>query len=628
MADAVAEAIANSDKLVVEAGTGTGKTFAYLVPALSSGRRVLISTGTRALQDQLFKRDLPTVAGAIGMPVKVALLKGRANYLCTQRAELATAQSGTSATHLRRVRDWAQGTRVGDIAELTAVPEHSPIWPAVTSTADNCLGQDCPRLQHCHVLKARRKAASADIVVVNHHLLLADLALKDGGFGELLPEADVVIVDEAHQVPGIAAQFFGTTITQGQVIGLARDLLAEALKLGLAADFEPAADRLLLVAREARLAMGTEARRFNWSDLSASAIESLLLLRDGLSSLADLLEPVAEAAPGLENCMRRAQEQAQRLQDLLEPVEREDDQVLRWVETFSRSFALHVTPLEPAESLGEAFQGRPCSWVFTSATLAVGEDFGHFTARVGLREAQTIKLDSPFDFDRNALLYLPAALPDPRDRQYTEAVLERALPVIEASGGRAFLLFTSYRALNVARGWLADRIQYPLLVQGAAPRDALLAQFREMGNAVLLGTSSFWEGVDVRGEALSLVVIDKLPFASPGEPLMRARLSAMERRGDNPFRDFQLPQAVIALKQGVGRLIRDHSDRGVMMICDPRLTTRSYGKTFLKSLPPMRRTQSMQEVCEFLQPAAEAGSLAPAVKAPPSVDGWPGEWDD
>jgi ATP-dependent DNA helicase DinG len=598
MANAVGDALRDLSHLVVEAGTGTGKTFAYLVPALLSQRRVVISTGTRNLQDQLYSRDLPTVAAAIGRPVRVALLKGRANYLCEHRLGLAVT-SGAADRELTRVAAWARITQTGDIAEAGGIAEDSAIWGRVTSTADDCLGLQCPEYSQCHVVRARRAAQESDIVIVNHHLLLADLALKEEGFGELLPGADAVIVDEAHQIPDVATQFFGTTVTLRQLLGLARDAEGEALRCGGSAVAAEGIAAFTRAAREARLALGVEPRRVRWEELAGEGVERFDDLAAGLELLGTRLDALAGVSVGLDACRRRAAELYARLDAVLAA---DGGEGLRWIEVFPQSFALHLTPLDAADSLGAAMSSRACAWVFTSATLAVGDDFSHFFGRMGLSDAAAMRLDSPFDFERNALLYLPDSMPDPAAPGYTRRVVNEAWPLLEASEGRAFLLFTSYRALREAEDEFARRdCRFPLLVQGSAPRDELLRRFRELGNAVLLGTGSFWEGVDVRGPALSLVVIDKLPFASPGDPLLQARLAAVRARGGEPFTELQLPQAVIALKQGVGRLIRDVDDRGVMMLCDPRLRTRPYGAVFFTSLPPMRRAENGAEAERFLR---------------------------
>jgi ATP-dependent DNA helicase DinG len=616
MAEAVAAAIDCHGTLIAEAGTGTGKTFAYLVPALLSGHKVLISTGTRTLQDQLFHRDLPVIRKALQRPVHAALLKGRANYLCLHRLDIALMEgrlrSRQLVSDLEQVRHWAARTGSGDIAEVTAVAENSAIWPLVTSTTDNCLGQECPAYGDCHVVKARREAQEADVVVINHHLLFADMALKEEGFGELLPGANAFVLDEAHQLPEVASNFFGISLTGRQLTELARDTLAEHLReAGDMQDLGRTRDELEGAVADFRLALGRQPQRLAWAALRgrpqvATAVERL---QRALGGLHDWLALAAPRSKGLDACWRRSGELLQRLSMVTDAAE---DDYIQWVDIHRKSFALHLTPLEVAPAFQARMQERRCAWVFTSATLAVGDSFTHFGQRLGIEDAQTRLLDSPFDYGRNALLYLPERMPDPTDRGFTDAVVDAAVPVIEASRGRAFVLFTSHRALQAAAQRLTGQLDYPLLVQGDAPRGELLERFRRLGNAVLLGTGSFWEGVDVRGPALSCVIIDKLPFASPGDPVLQARIDRMRRSGGNPFMDFQLPNAVIALKQGVGRLIRDVNDRGVMMLCDPRLLSKPYGRVFLRSLPPMARTRRLAEAQAFLR------ALAPAADALPS----------
>ncbi|MDH3589730.1 MAG: ATP-dependent DNA helicase [Gammaproteobacteria bacterium] len=602
MADAVGDAIDLQQRLVVEAGTGIGKTFAYLVPALLSGKRVIISTGTRNLQDQLFQRDLPTITQAIGRPVTVALLKGRSNYLCLHRHGLAVDE-GRGGKWLRAVSDWATYTSGGDRAELREVPEDAPVWPAVTSTVDNCLGSECPKYDSCHVVLARRAAQDADIVIVNHHLLLADFALKEEGFGELLPGADACIIDEAHQIPEVAANFFGVSVSAHQIGNLVRDTVAELINAGQSeADWRKPGDELDQSVQKMSASFAGLSGRQNWNESGDASLQALSFIREKLSEFEEALVPLAGHNAGLDNCRDRAREFRFRLDQFCgesdEPIEG-----LRWLDVHRRGFSLNLTPFDVSERLGELIERHAGSWVFTSATLAVGEDFSHFLDRIGVADAQTLKLDSPFDFEGNTLLFLPNNLPMPNAPGYSRAMCEAVRPLIDAAGGGVFFLFTSYRALHEAAelfgsdGALA--LDYPLFVQGQGPREALLDQFRDHGHAVLLGTSSFWEGVDVRGQALRLVIIDKLPFTSPGDPVMQARLEAIRRAGGNPFSDYQLPQAVLSLKQGVGRLIRDHDDFGVAVLCDPRVRSRSYGRVFLRSLPPMPVTDAISNACDF-----------------------------
>ena len=575
MAEATAEAIEAQQQLIVEAGTGTGKTFAYLLPVLRSGRKVIISTGTRHLQDQLYGKDLPVVREALHAPVNTALLKGRTNYLCLHR--LATAAEdggrlrGRQLHDLETVRAWSGRTRSGDIAELGMLAEDSPLWPRVTSTAENCLGQECEHYQACFVVKARRQAMEADVVVINHHLLFADMVLREEGFGELLPGADAFVIDEAHQLPEVASVFFGITLSSHQLRDLARDI---------------------------RLELGRQDRRAAWSEVAANQElqDQLEELQQSLQQLSEWLTVAAERGKGLDSCRQRCLLLRDRLAHLCQQTTGE---YIHWFEAFRTSFRLNQTPLNVASVFRERLEMLSSAWIFTSATLAVGDSFNHFAAQLGLQDAHTLQLDSPFDYQRNALLYLPPDMPQPNQPGYVEAVVATARAVLAASSGRAFLLFTSHSALRTAAKLLENDCDYPLLVQGDAPRRELLEQFRQAGNAVLLGTSSFWEGVDVRGETLSCVIIDKLPFGSPGDPVLQARIEALREQGANPFMEYQLPHAVITLKQGIGRLIRDQTDRGVLVLCDPRLLEKSYGRIFLNSLPDMPRTRDVDDVHGF-----------------------------
>lgn len=619
MAECVAAVMEQGGTLICEAGTGTGKTFAYLVPAILSRRKVLISTGTRNLQDQLFHRDLPLVRSALGVPVRAASLKGRANYLCIYRLrsslENVTRLDAESRIGLQRIREWSTSTRRGDIAELP-IPEDAEIWPAVTSTSDNCLGQDCPDWQGCHLVAARREAQCADLVVVNHHLFCADLALKDGGFGEILPGADSFVLDEAHQLPETATGFFGVRVSSRQLLDLARDSELEYRRE--AGDVPGLPGRLAALrgaVQDLRSGLGEADRRGPWSELAADPVvlKAMDRVMRRLQSLSEGLVPIAGRGKGLDACLGRAQALGEDLQRLTSPG---SDQTVRWYETQGRGFRLHETPLEVSAPFRAQMGRGRSAWVFTSATLAVGERFDHFARQLGIESARTARWESPFDYARQALWFVPRGLPQPADPDYNARLLEVAREVIGCSRGRAFLLFTSYRALRETAEALEGTLPYPVLVQGSAPRAELVERFRKLGNAVLLGTASFWEGVDVRGEALSCVLIDRLPFASPGDPVLAARIEAVRRRGGNPFREHQLPQAVIALKQGAGRLIRDGNDRGVLVVCDPRLLGRSYGHRFLESLPGMARTRSMDDVRAFFLAAPRAEGAGDQVREP------------
>nr|WP_242482526.1 ATP-dependent DNA helicase [Thiocystis violacea] len=619
MAERIAALMESGGVLICEAGTGTGKTFAYLVPALLSGRKVLISTGTRNLQDQLFHRDLPLIRKVLAVPVTAALLKGRANYLCRHRLKLAQDDLGgldlDLRGHLKQVLDWSKGTKRGDIAEL-AIPEDAAVWPLVTSTSDNCLGQDCESWQDCHLVSARRQAQEAEVVVVNHHLFCADLALKDEGFGEILPGADCFVLDEAHQLPEIATHFFGISLSGRQLMDLARDTELEAKKdASDAADLLERTARLKQATQDVRPRLGELDRRGPWRELveDDGVQRALASLERRLQALCAGLEANAGRGKGLDAAHERAQDLLERLRALTAP---ESPEQVRWFETQGRGFRLHQTPLEVADLFRDQIGRKRTAWIFTSATLAVGQGFDHFARQLGIEDAQTDLWDSPFDYPNQALWFVPRGLPQPSDPDYNRHVLELAHEVIGYSRGRAFLLFTSHRALREMAAGLEGRIPYPILVQGSAPRAELLERFRQLGNAVLLGTSSFWEGVDVRGEALSCVLIDRLPFASPGDPVLSARIDALRQQGGNPFRDHQLPQAVIALKQGAGRLIRGSEDRGVLVVCDPRLLSRSYGYTFLDSLPAMARTRDIAVVKAFFADTDEEPTEVDSASAP------------
>ncbi len=600
MADAVAVAIQNNSTAIIEAGTGVGKTFAYLAPALASGGRIIISTGSKTLQDQLFLKDLPLVKKALKSSSKTALLKGRANYLCLHRLQRSQAEAQfkdrRSIAHIQRIADWAVITSVGDVSELNSVPRDAEVWSSVTSTADNCLGKECEDYTDCYVALARKKAQEADVVVVNHHLFFADMALKEEGFGELLPSANAVILDEAHQLPEIASTFFSDVLSSRQILELSRDILAESL--ANASDMPTLRDSLRELDKcvaDLRLAMDKPGLREPWYKISTKPAiqQEMQHLDEILIELLKIMEHAAERSKELDSCFGRLVDVKNKLNQLNNPKQN----TVQWYETFTRSFSLISTPLDIAEPFKKQLETWQCAWILTSATLAVQQSFDHFTQRIGMEQPVELLLDSPFDYWHHSLLYAPPNMPEPQQHNFVESVVEAALPVIKAAGGRTFMLFTSYRALNEAAELLEDEIDYPILVQGDSSQADMIEKFRDFGNAVLLGTSSFWEGVDVRGAALSCVIIDKLPFASPGDPVLEARIKAIREGGGNPFGEYQLPQAVIALKQGVGRLIRDDNDKGVLMICDPRLRTKSYGKTFLNSIPRVPRT-SKQEVVE------------------------------
>ena len=610
MATAIAEAIEQNSLLVAEAGTGTGKTFAYLVPALLTGGKVIISTGTKNLQDQLYSRDLPNVRDALKVPVTVAMLKGRANYVCHYHLESAALEgrfaSREDAKYVHVIKTFAENTKTGDKSELNTVPENAMIWASVTSTRDNCLGGDCAYYKECFVMEARKQALAADIVVVNHHLFFADVMLRDEGVAELLPSANTVIFDEAHQLPEVAGLFFGEDVSTSQIIELAHDCTAAHATLAKdCIELGEAIPKLEKSAKDFRLIFAYEGSRLPVQKaLALKGFEaSFNEMHSQLKALTKVLETQAARDPLLEKCWQRSEA----LYDLFARWQSaENNNLVRWVEVFTHSVQLHATPLSVAEGFGKQLNAQPRAWIFTSATLAVKADFSHYQAQMGLQDAKTGFWESPFNYQEQALLYVPPDMPDPNSSTYTACVVAAALPVLQASGGRAFVLSTSLRAMREIHALLKEAfsengIESPLLLQGESSRTELLDRFRKLGNAVLVGSQSFWEGVDVRGEALSVVIIDKLPFAPPDDPVLSARVDKLNAEGKNAFMEYQLPYSVITLKQGAGRLIRDENDRGVLMICDPRLISKSYGKRIWQSLPPFKRTRELSEVQQFFE---------------------------
>jgi ATP-dependent DNA helicase DinG len=607
-AEAVREAIESSGVLIAEAGTGTGKTFAYLAPALIAGGRVIVSTGTKNLQDQLYHRDLPLVRDALGLPVTLALLKGRANYVCLhhveENAEQGTFASRDEAKDIHAIRRFAARTASGDKAECPEVPEFSGAWARATSTRENCLGSKCRHYEDCFVMRARKAANDADLVVVNHHLFFADLVLRDEGVTDLLPSANTIIFDEAHHLPDLARLFFGQSVSTAQVLELARDARAAQL---LHAKDSPAIGEAALAAdraaRDVRIALGPATGRFTAAQFDASPdlAGAMDKLDERLSELSSLLAAQAERADEIRN----AQARTAALRDAIaEWRGAKGDDAVRWIETYAQTAVFNRTPLDVGPIFAQQLAAGKRAWVFTSATLSVGGDFRHYQAELGLAEAATHHWESPYDFAKQALLYVPEGLPEPNSPGYTEGVIDAAFPVIEASAGRAFLLFTSLRAMDIGQERLREKLRdaglaWPVFVQGTAGKNELLERFRDTPNAILVGSQSFWEGVDVKGEALSLVVIDKLPFNPPDDPVLAARIDQINRAGGNAFMDYQVPRAVIALKQGAGRLIRDETDRGVLMICDPRLISKPYGKRIWRALPPFSRTRKREEAVAF-----------------------------
>jgi ATP-dependent DNA helicase DinG len=619
MASHVTQALQQDRWMVVEAGTGTGKTFAYLVPALLSGKRVIVSTGTRTLQDQLFHRDLPLLGRVLGRVVRIALLKGRSNYLCRDRHARMGRElplGSDDAALASNVATWAQSTVEGDLAELAVLPDSHPLRERLTSTRDNCTGSRCAEFARCHVFAARRRANEADLVIVNHHLLLADLALKEEGFGDILPSADAVILDEAHQLPDLAAQFFGRQFGSRAVDQLLADLPTLLLQSGFPANALAGVETTMreclrrAIHEIARITGGPG--RVAWDDNQAAVDVAAGALVAALSELADAIA-VLGGGELLLDAATRATVLAGELDTQLHAT---PAQGARLLSGGNRGFTAQLVPFDISTTLRSIWQARPKALVFASATLAMAGDFSHFTRRMGLADrSESLCIESPFDYARQALLCLPP-MPEPSAPEFPAAFLACVMSLVEASQGGAFVLFTSHRALtatarDLRATWGTGKAErYPLLVQGEAPREQLLREFRERGDAVLLGTASFWEGVDVQGPALRLVIIDRLPFASPEDPVLRARLQHAREQGDNPFNDIQVPEAALALKQGVGRLIRSETDQGVVAICDPRLTGRSYGHKLLASLPPMRRTRELLEARKMLQALVAAQSAA------------------
>ncbi|AWY45151.1 ATP-dependent DNA helicase [Glaesserella parasuis] len=605
MAQAVGRAVKFAKSAVIEAGTGTGKTFAYLVPALLSGKKTIISTGSKNLQDQLFNRDLPTIQKALKYKGKVALLKGRANYLCLERLDQVIAMGVVGdksvLADLAKVRKWHTGTKTGDLSECITIAEDSPILPQLVSTAESCLGSDCPNYKECYVVQARRKALEADVVVVNHHLFCADMAVKETGFGELIPDAELIIFDEAHQLPDIASQYFGQSLTSRQLFDICKDSnIVYRTELKDLAQLGKASDHLQKVVQDFRLLLGDGNKRGNLREIlqDPKVVEGFAKLNENIDFLSEVVKKSLGRSETLDKIFERLAEVKAQLKRL------GDTSVVGycyWYEINGRSFGLHITPLTVADKFGEQMRANQVGWIFTSATLEVGGKFDHFCQRLGIENAEQMVLQSPFDYAHQSLLCVPRYLPD-TNKSHTLTELGQLLkPVIEANNGRCFLLCTSYFMMRGLADFLREQSSLSVLLQGETSKSRLLEKFVAEPNSVLVATQSFWEGIDVRGDALSLVIIDKLPFTAPDEPLLKARMEDCKLQGGDPFNDIQIPEAVITLKQGVGRLIRDVTDRGAVIICDSRLVMRQYGSTFLKSLPPSKRTRDLAKVLTFLK---------------------------
>ena len=604
------EAITNKKRLIVEAGTGIGKTFAYLVPAFLSGGKIIISTATKNLQDQLFTKDIPMIRDALNVPVTLAMLKGRSNYLCHLRLENAMSEGAfmtkEDVTYLHLVNQHAKHSPDGDRSELDTIPESSSIWPQVTSTKENCLGQDCSFYKECFVMNARKKALAADVTIVNHHLFFADLNMKEEGISELLPKATTVIFDEAHQIPDIASIFFGKNVSTAQISEIVQDGYQIYLKhMKDVSDFETTLNDLEKVNKDFRLVFPRESNRYPYQKISTfsrfdSAYEDLI---EKLKKLIKLLAHHKDRDTEIEKYFDSANEILLNFDAWRED---KDDNSIKWVEVYSQSVQLNNTPLSIADMFAKHINNESTSWIFTSATLAVKNNFDHFKNQLGLIDADSVSKESPFNYAEKALLFVPKAMPDANHENFNFAVVNQIYPFIKASKGRAFILCTTLKSMREIYTLLQDKIEtdqldYPIYLQGDGSRNHLLNKFREHGHAILIGSLSFWEGVDVKGDALSLVVIDKLPFFSPEDPVLAARIDKINQSGKNAFMEYQLPNAVITLKQGAGRLIRDEFDKGVLVICDTRIIEKAYGKRMWQSLPPFTRSRDDFEVIQFLE---------------------------
>ena len=615
MALAVAETFGEGGVLLAEAGTGTGKTLAYLVPAILSRQRVLVSTGTKNLQEQIYFKDLPVLREALGVPFKAAYMKGRANYLCLHRLDQLRASPAVPHDFVSMVDEWRSVTETGDRAELRDLPEDSSLWHDVSATADTCLGNDCPQYQECYVTRMRQRAAESDIVIVNHHLLCADASVRQSSYGEVIPECHYAVLDEAHQLEDVATQYFGIAISNYRVDDLVRDG-ERALNLGTIEDTDSNIRRSLLrvddhareffgrlaMARQSRGSFGEERVRIS-GEWFGDIVDDGLGLISGLDALQHDMARRAGSGTGGSVANEDAASLAQRAGEMRESLsfllEASNPSFVYFLETRNRGVFLRAAPIDVSSIIREQLLDRMRATILTSATLTVAGSFEYVKRRLGADDANQIRVPSEFDFTEQAILYLPKHMPAPKSPEYGEAVAREVLDLLLRTEGRAFVLFTSYAMLRSVRDRVELDLPYPLIVQGTAPRSALLAQFRATPNAVLFATSSFWQGVDVVGEQLSCVIIDKLPFASPGDPITAARIEAITAEGGDAFQEYQVPLAILAMLQGLGRLIRHRSDRGVLAVLDPRLRTMGYGRRFLDSFPPAPVTQNPEAVSRF-----------------------------
>ena len=610
MSNLVDETILNQNSLVVEAGTGIGKTFAYLAPAMMKGETIIISTATKNLQDQLYNKDIPKIREALNIPIKVDLLKGRSNYVCQLKMEdsLINGQflNKEDAVYLEKIKLFADHSKTGEISEVHDVPEFSTIWPMVTSTADHCLGQSCEFSKSCFFLKARKEALSSEVIIVNHHLFFADFVLKDEDISEILPKANTIIFDEAHQVPDIASIFFGKNFSTNELLYLMQDTQSIFDKFGknkkkLLAISTVVIDEI----KNVRNFFPTINQRIIYEKIKniTELEDHLISINENLIKLDKIFTLLDDQSPEQKKIIERYANLKEKISPWL--IDKNNDYVY-WLDIFSKSVQFNMTPFSVSESFEKFRDKNEISWIFTSATLAVNDNFDFFQNLLGLHETITKKLDSPFNFKDNACLYVPNNMPDPNTTIFNLTLIKKIFPLINAANGRTFILSTSLKAMREISALLKDifnekKVEIPIFTQGEDSKKVLIDRFKSHGNAVLIGSMSFWAGIDVRGSSLSLVIIDKLPFQSPGDPVFESKINRLKNLGENPFMTFQLPQAIILLKQGAGRLIRDEADKGVLMICDPRIIDKPYGKRIWKSLPTFKRTRQEIDVMNFLK---------------------------
>ena len=610
MSRAVNATIQQKNSLIVEAGTGVGKTFSYLVPALINGGKVVISTATKNLQDQLFLKDIPTIRDALKIPVKINILKGRSNYICQLRMENSLIEgqffNREDASFIKKIKTFSDHSNTGEVSEINDIPESSTIWPSVTSTKENCLGQNCEFAKSCFLIKARKEALAAEVLIVNHHLFFADFILKDEDVSEILPAADTVIFDEAHQIPDVGSIFFGDNFSTMQILNLIQDIqlsfknIAKNLE-----ELDAICKDILIFIVELRNYLDPRNDRISYNKIpnKQEFTKKLEEVIDEVSKLYSFIDLHKDQSPE----MIKLSERIKSLVNITQIWSANDsNDYVYWLDVFAKSIQFNITPISISDQFKKLQDKTKASWIFTSATLAVNDSFEHFQTMMGLEEAETLQLKSPFNYNENACLYVPTDMPEPNTEMFNMALIKKVYPLILAAKGRTFILSTSIKSMNEITSFLKDEfekknIEFPILTQGMAPKNMLLDQFKSHGNAVLVGSLSFWEGIDVRGSALSLVIIDKLPFQSPGDPVFESKINMLKAKGGNPFMSLQLPQAIITLKQGAGRLIRDEFDKGVLMICDPRIINKPYGKRIWRSLPPFKRTRDENEAIDFLK---------------------------